>query len=293
MSGVTSPTGAAPAKYAENGPELWLGAWPWPHGDTHKHKRGRLAVVGSSPSQTGATRLAARAGLRIGAGVVTMLSPPASVIVYAATLEAVILKAFRSDDELVELAEPAKTVVIGPNQGVTPGTRERVERLAGLKAALVLDADALSAFEGEGEALCRLTRPGDVMTPHEQEFRRVFPNLLEEHGRDEAAWEAARRAGCTVVLKGSRTVIAAPGRDPVINGCGPAWLATAGSGDVLAGFIAGLLAQGMPSFEAACAAVWVHSQAAAGFGPGLTAEDLPDAVLPVLRRLWDETQVRA
>lgn len=290
MSRVTSASGAAPAKYLENGPELWLAAWPWPEGDTHKHARGRLAIVGSSPSRTGATRLAARGGMRIGAGVITVLSPPASVLIYAGALEAAILKAFRSEEELVELARPAQAVVIGPNAGVTEQTRERMRRLAELDAALVLDADAISAFAGRAEELFASTRERDVLTPHEQEFRRVFPELLETLGRETAAAQAARQAGCVVVLKGARTVIAAPDGRLAVNGCGTAWLATAGSGDVLAGFAGGLIAQGLASFEAACAAVWAHAQAGARFGPGLTAEDLPDAVLPVLRELYARRQ---
>ena len=283
---VTSAQGAAGAKYVENAPALWAGAWPWPEGETHKHKRGRLAIVGSSPSRTGATRLAARGGMRIGAGVVTVLSPPASVLLYATALEAAILKSFGSEEELAELAAPAKAVVIGPNAQVTDETRERVRGLARQEARLVIDADAISVFEDRADELFALARPEDVLTPHEQEFRRVFPDLLETLGREGAALEAARRAGCVVTLKGKETVVAAPDGRAVLNRTGAAWLATAGSGDVLAGFIGGLMAQGMPTFEATCAGVWAHAEAGARFGPGLTAEDLPDAVLPILRELY-------
>lgn len=285
MQPLTTSDGAAPAKPQENGPALWLERYPWPDADSHKHNRGRLAIVGASPSRTGATRLAARAALRIGAGVVRMLSPPASTLVYATALEAVILKPFADDDELVALAAENDVVLAGPNLSAGEGTRRRVERLLGLDTACVLDADAISAFEGDGEALCALTGGEDVLTPHTGEFERVFPGLLEERGREAAAREAAQRAGAVVVLKGANTLVAAPDGRLAVNKVDAPWLATLGTGDVLAGIAAGLRAQRMPPFEAACAAVWLHARAAADFGPGLTAEDLPDLLPPLLREL--------
>lgn len=285
MTGDASGDGAAPAKWPDNRPELWLSSFPWPKPDGHKHSRGRVAIVGSSPSRTGATRLAARAALRAGAGVVRVLCPPASTLVYAVALEAAILKPFQDEDELVELAGENGAVVIGPNAGVNEETRTRVERLAKLEAALVLDADAISAFERQTEALRRLARPGDVLTPHTGEFERIFPGLLEAKGKTDAAAEGAQRLGAVMALKGSETAIASPDGRLVVNRVGTPWLATSGSGDVLAGIIGALLAQRMPPFEAACAGVWLHAKAGEAFGPGLTAEDLPDQLPPILKGL--------
>ncbi|MCC7268603.1 MAG: NAD(P)H-hydrate dehydratase [Caulobacteraceae bacterium] len=272
----------------ENGPDLWAPAYPWPAEDTHKHARGRLIVVGGEPWSTGAARLAARAGLRVGAGVVTLLSPPEALAVNAAHLEAVMLRGFESDAELEQLAAQVDAAIIGPAAGVGEGTVANVLALARTGAALVLDADALTSFAAEPEELFSVLDRDDVLTPHPGEFERLFPGLMAESpNRIAAARDAARDADAVVVLKGADTVIAAPDGRAAVNLNGSPWLATAGSGDVLAGLIGGLLAQGMESFEAACAGVWIHAEAAAGFGPGLTAEDLPGRAPAVLRRLYE------
>jgi len=262
----------------------WRTGLPWPGPDTHKHARGRLGVVSGRASQTGAARLAARAGLRIGAGVVSLLCPVEAVSVLAPAVEAVMLKPFADPEVLAELVEGMDAVVVGPAAGINDATVANVHALAGTGAALVIDADGLTVFEGWPADLFALLDRDDVLTPHEGEFRRLFPDLLV-HGREQAATEAAARAGSVVVLKGPRTVIAAPDGRRLINDNGTPWLATAGSGDVLAGMIGGLLAQRMDSFDAACAAVWIHAEAAAGFGPGLISEDLPDRLPAVLARL--------
>ncbi len=159
--------------------------------------------------------------------------------------------------------------------------------LAGIKAALVVDADALTVFKDDPETLFAALDEGDVVTPHPGEFGRVFPGLLESSPeRIAAARTAAKRAGCIVLLKGPDTVIASPDGRAAVNTSGAPWLATAGSGDVLAGFIGGLLAQGMAAFEAACAGAYIHGRAGTGFGPGLIAEDLPDLAPRVLSELW-------
>jgi hydroxyethylthiazole kinase-like uncharacterized protein yjeF len=176
--------------------------------------------------------------------------------------------------------------VIGPAAGVNAATRANVLALAGTGAALVVDADALTAFREDPKALFEALDPGDVLTPHPGEFERVFPGLLKDSpDRIAAARAAAARAGVVVLLKGPDTVVAAPDGRAAVNADGVPWLATAGSGDVLAGFVGGLIAQGMPAFEAACAGVWIHGAAGAGFGPGLIAEDLPDLAPKVLARL--------
>lgn len=267
-----------------NHPDLWRDRIPWPGADSHKHARGRLGVVSGAACHTGAARLAARAGLRVGAGLVKVFCPPDAAPVLAVALEAVMLSPFRDAADLACLAQPMGAVVIGPAAGVTEATRDNVRALATLEARLVLDADALTVFADGPDALFDLLGPQDVLTPHEGEFQRLFPDLLTA-GREAAAAEAAQRAGCVIVLKGSRTLIAAPdGRLRVsANGC--PWLATAGTGDVLAGLVGGLMAQGVDAFEAASMAVWLHADAAGRFGPGLIAEDLPDLIPAVLRDL--------
>lgn len=273
----------------ENGPELWLARFPWPNASSHKHARGRLVVVSGEAWQTGAARLAARGALRIGAGLVTVLSPPEALPINAAHLEAVMLKPFETDLELEQAAKDVDAAVIGPAAGVGEPTLLNVLALARTGAALILDADAITVFREDPEELFSLLDRDDVLTPHPGEFERLFPGLLAASPeRITAARTAAQRAGAVVLLKGSDTVIAAPDGRCAVNANGSAWLATAGSGDVLAGFIGGLVAQGMESFEAACAGAWIHAEAAELHGPGLISEDLPGLAPSVLRRLFDE-----
>lgn len=268
-----------------NDPMTWRSRLPWPGAEAHKHARGRLGVVSGGVLSTGAARLAARAGLRIGAGLVKVFCPPGAAPVLAPTLEAVMLASFATADQLAALAHPMDAVVIGPAAGLTEATAANVAALGRTGAAMVIDADALTLFRDRPGDLFACLDRDDVLTPHEGEFERLFPGLLAE-GREAAAIEAAKRAGTVLVLKGGATVIAAPDGRCVVNGNGSPWLATAGSGDVLAGMIGGLLAQHMDSFDAACAAVWMHADAAHRFGPGLTAEDLPDLIPAVLADLY-------
>jgi hydroxyethylthiazole kinase-like uncharacterized protein yjeF len=274
----------------ENAPGLWRARFPWPGPASHKHARGSLIVVSGGASHTGAARLAARAGLRIGAGLVTLLSPPDALLVNAAHLEAVMLQGFGDAGELADGAGKARAAVIGPAAGVTPATRANVLALAASPAALVVDADALTVFRDEPERLFEALGESDVLTPHPGEFGRVFPGLLEaQPERITAAREAAARAGAVVLLKGPDTVIAHPRGRAAVNIESSPFLATAGSGDVLAGFIGGLIAQGMDAFDAACAGAWIHAEAGRSLGPGLIAEDLPDLAVPVLKRLFEKT----
>ena len=286
---IGAPPGPQDVDLWENAPALWAARYPWPKPDTHKVERGRLVVVGGDASHTGAARMSARAGLRIGAGLVTLASPPDALAINATALQAVMVRAFGSDVELHALAEAADAAVIGPAAGVGPATAANVRALARTGAALVVDADALTVFRDDPGALFAHLDRDDVLTPHPGEFERVFPGLLHAcPERITAARRAARRAGCVVLLKGGDTVVAAPDGRAAVSGVTAPWLATAGSGDVLAGLIAGLLAQGMDSWEAACAAVWIHAEAGRAHGPGLIAEDLPDLVPPILNRLWKE-----
>lgn len=267
-----------------NHPDSWRERLPWPDEGSHKHARGRLGVVSGGPLDTGAARLAARAGLRVGAGVVRLLCPPEAGPIIAAAVEAIMVAEFASPEDLGARVEAMDCVVIGPAAGLTVATERNLAAICGSGVAPIVDADALTQFKGRADILFNLLPDAAVLTPHEGEFERLFPGLLAR-GREEAARIAAATARCHVVLKGSRTLIAAPDGRMRVNVNGVPWLATAGSGDVLAGLVGGLRAQGMDPFEAACAAVWIHAEAAGGFGPGLIAEDLPDLIPAVLRQL--------
>lgn len=281
--------GATSSRLFENGPDLWLPRFPWPDASSHKHARGRLIVVSGETWNTGAARLAARGGLRIGAGVVTIHSPPDALASNAAHLEAIMLRPFETDLELEQGAAQVDAAVIGPAAGVTETTLLNVLALARTGAALVLDADAITVFRDDPEELFSVLDRDDVLTPHPGEFDRLFPALMAgSPERITAARRAAERAGAVVLLKGADTVIAAPDGRAAVNVNGSSWLATAGSGDVLAGFIGGLVAQGMESFEAACAGAWIHAECADLHGPGLISEDLPGLAPTVLRRLYEE-----
>jgi hydroxyethylthiazole kinase-like uncharacterized protein yjeF len=279
---------SAPTQLFENTADLWAARMPWPRIDAYKTSRGRLIVVSGEMWTTGAARLAARAALRIGAGLVTILSPPDALLVNATQSAAVMVRPFDSDVELEEAAENADAAVIGPAAGVTEATVANVLALGRTGAAMVVDADALTVFQDDPGELFQALDRDDVLTPHLGEFERVFPGLIKQAPeRVTAVRRAAERAGSVVLLKGPDTVIAAPDGRCAVNLNGSPWLATAGSGDTLAGFIAGLIAQGMDSFEAACAGVWIHAEAAGRHGPGLISEDLPELAVGVLRGLWE------
>ncbi len=272
-----------------NAPALWAPRYPWPQIEAHKHQRGRLGVVtGPGAGVTGAARLAAAAGLRVGAGLVTLLCPPGALLVAAAASTAVMTRALRSLDDVVREAAGLHAVVIGPAAGVGEETAARTAALLAGPPRCVLDADALTSFEAAPDRLWALTRPDDIATPHAGEFARLFPDLDPARlGRLEAARAAARRAGCVVILKGASSVVAAPDGRAVVSINAAPFLATAGSGDVLAGLAGGLLAQGMSGFDAACAAVWLHAETGRVFGPGLIADDLCATLPNTLRALYD------
>ncbi|GGZ35544.1 NAD(P)H-hydrate dehydratase [Asticcacaulis endophyticus] len=265
----------------DNSPALWAEALNWPKPDGNKYDRGHAVVLGGPVASTGAARLSARAALRGGAGLVSIACDPSALMVYAVACEAVMTKPVKDAETFAELiSDPRITgVLMGPAAGVTDRTRTLV--LAALQAgkSCVLDADALSVFEGAPDTLFEAITAPTILTPHEGEFVRLFGKVTH---READAVAAARKSGAVVVLKGRDTVIAAPDGRVVINKNASEWLATAGSGDVLAGLCVSLLAQGMPAFEAACAAGWMHAEAAYLFGPGLIAEDLPDQ----LPRVW-------
>ncbi len=273
----------------ENGPALWPAALTAPAAAGHKYSRGHALIVSGPMSRTGAARLAAGAALRAGAGLVTLASPADALFVNASHLTAVMLRRVEDGAGLAAaLADPRfSAVALGPGLGVEPETRARVHAALASGAAVVLDADALTVFAPAPEELFEMIAArtaATILTPHDGEFARLFPDLADAP-KPERARAAARRSGASLALKGADTVIAAPDGRLAINANAPPWLATAGSGDVLAGIAAALAARGLPGFEAAAAAVWLHGAAGAEAGPGLIAEDLAPALRPVLARL--------
>ena len=281
---------------SENVPQSWQKSFPVPDIGGHKYARGHAVVLSGELASTGAARLAARGALRAGAGLVTVASPRDALVVNAAALTAVMVRAI---DTVVEFAEMLgdrrlSSFVIGPGAGISERTRDLVHTALSAKRGLVLDADALTSFAEAPERLFEsIKASGDgqvILTPHEGEFPRLFSDISNKHpGRSklERVRDAAERSRAVVLLKGPDTVVASPDGRASIASNAPPWLATAGAGDVLAGMIAGMLAQGVPAFEAACIGVWMHGEAAGEAGPGLIAEDLPEVLPAVFRRLYD------
>jgi len=270
---------------AENTPAQWQADLPATATDTHKYKRGHLVVFSGGATATGAARMSAMAGLKTGAGLVTIASPEQALAVNAGMLTAIMLRAV--DDEAVLRAwladQRLSTFVLGPGFGAGEKARQFVLALSGRH--LVLDADGITSFRDEPQRLFDAFADGPtrlVLTPHEGEFARLFPDIAADNAlsKVEKARAAAARAHAAIIYKGADSVIAAPDGRALINANAPSWLATAGSGDVLAGIIGGLLAQGAPAFEAAAAGVWLHGAAGQRAGKGLTAEDLVAHVTP-------------
>lgn len=267
-------------------------------GVDHKYDHGHALILSGGPGRTGAARLAARGALRIGAGLVTLGAPGSAQMEVASQVTAVMLRRAGTAEELAGVLEDERinALCLGPGLGVerARGLVETVLGKGGLKTHLtrsvVLDADALTAFEGAPEGLFELLHGNCVLTPHGGEFRRLFPEIAKKlaspavkgpvYSKVDATREAAKRAGCVVLYKGPDTVIAAPDGRCSINSSqyerAVPWLATAGSGDVLAGFITGLLARGIAPMQAAETGAWLHVECARSFGPGLIAEDLAE-----------------
>lgn len=270
----------------ENHPDLWLAGFPRPDHTQHKYLRGHVLIRGGDV-MTGAARLSALSCARTGAGLVSVAASSMVWPVYATALTSTMVLPCDGLQAWRTLLEDARrnVVVIGPGAGVTDTLRDEVLCVLDTDRAVILDADALTVFAGRADRLCRAINGPCVLTPHEGEFARLFGSLTDHAGKLEQARAAARISGAVVVLKGADTVIAAADGRAVINSNAPPELATGGTGDVLTGIIAGLVAQNMDAFDAAAAAVWIHGRAAALFGPGLIADDLPDMVVQVLREL--------
>lgn len=285
--------GIAPRTF-ENIPRLWRAAFPVLHLAGHKYDRGHAVVVSGPSWSTGAGRLAARGALRAGAGLVTIASPHEALPINASASLAVMVRPVDGAAELAKFLADRRlnAVALGPGLGVNQATCDLVLAALAGERAVVLDADAITSFADApqrlAEALKARSGKATVLTPHEGEFSRYF-GALDERTKAGSKLERARLAaalvGATVVLKGADTVVAAPDGGASIAANAPATLATAGAGDVLTGITTGLLAQGMPDFAAASAAVWLHGEAANAFGPGLISEDLPEALPKVYRRL--------
>jgi hydroxyethylthiazole kinase-like uncharacterized protein yjeF len=268
----------------ENGPGLWREVFPVPDRDSNKYVRGALLIAGGA-QMTGATRLAARAAQRAGAGLVTLAVPQEAAPVYAADLASCIIRPMENDSVWPNLLETVRhdALLIGPGYGRAAATKRHALQALALRKPVVLDADALTVFAEAPQELLSKLHQACVLTPHEGEFARLFKYEGDALRR---ASLAAVTSGAVVVLKGAATVIAAPDGRCIINSNAPPDLATAGAGDVLAGIIAGLLAQGMPPYEAAAAGVWLHGEAARHFGPGLIAEDIAAQLPGVLTTLF-------
>jgi hydroxyethylthiazole kinase-like uncharacterized protein yjeF len=278
----------------ENVPALWRAGLPVPQLTGHKYDRGHAVVLSGPSWSTGAARLAARGALRAGAGLVTIASRREALAVNAAASLAVMVRAVDGARELEEFLSDRRfnAVALGPGLGVGEATCDLVLMALSGNRAVVLDADAITSFAHDPKRLAQalLARSGraTILTPHEGEFSRFFWALDEETkvgSKLERARLAAAKTGSVVLIKGGDTVVAAPDGRASIAANAPAFLATAGAGDVLTGFAAGLLAQGMSTFEAASAAVWLHGEAAAVTGPGLISEDLPEALPKIYRAL--------
>lgn len=266
-----------------NTPELWRGLFPHPKADGNKYDRGHAVILGGPLHSTGAAKLAARAALRIGAGLVSVACTSEALPAYAATFQAVMTKPVASAKDFENLIRDprVRSVLVGPGAGVTDFTRACALAALHEKKPTVLDADGLTVFAKEKESLFSAVQSSCILTPHEGEFERLFGPLAQD--RLQAVQEAARLSRAVVILKGAHTLIVASDGRAAVNTNAPPYLATAGTGDVLAGICAGLLAQGMEAFAAACASVWIHAEAACAFGLGLIAEDLPDALPGVVR----------
>ncbi len=270
-----------------NGPELWIAGFPWPDTEAHKYTRGHAVVAGGS-EMTGAARLAAMGARRLGAGLVTIASPPDAFAIYAAEEPGTLVKAVEDIAGFRELLGDARknAVLVGPGTGISADTRDKVLAALETGKAVVVDADGLSAFADDPDSLFKAAKGPCLLTPHEGEFKRLFEIEGDKLSR---ARGAAQLSGAVVLLKGPDTVIAAPdggeNARAVINATGTPDLATAGSGDVLAGMALGLLTQGMDVFDAACASAWLHGILSERIGSGLIAEDLPGELPGVLQDL--------
>ncbi|MEJ2125807.1 MAG: NAD(P)H-hydrate dehydratase [Alphaproteobacteria bacterium] len=287
----TSVLGEVAPQTFLNEPEFWLSYFPRLKSDGHKYDRGHAVVVSGPMESTGAARLAARASLRVGAGLTTVATSKAAFYINAAQLTAIQIAAFDGPPDLADFLhnDPRlNAVLIGPGAGASPETREMVAAVLSSEATVVIDADGLTAFQEAPHELFGLIkqRPAPtILTPHHGEFERLFPELANAESKLLQTRRASEMSGGVVVFKGPDTIIAAPDGLAAVTESAPPWLATAGTGDVLSGLINGLSAQGMAALDAAVAGVWVHGELARAFGPGMISEDMAELLPALLQRL--------
>ena len=269
----------------ENDPGLWFSNLPRPQDSGNKYTRGHALIGGGYPV-TGASRMAALSAARAGAGLTTIAVPEIALPIYAGALTSIMVTPLSTPENLYHLLEDHRfsAFLIGPGAGVSEATRNHAIAMLRTGRPTILDADAITSFQDDPEALFREISGPCILTPHDGEFARLFDPKGDKLTRTRAA---AKKSRAIIILKGSDTVIAAPDGRAIINSNAPSTLATAGSGDVLSGILLGLLAQGMNPFLASAAAVWLHGAAASEFGPCLIAEDLPDLLPGVFRRLYE------
>lgn len=272
-----------------NSPALWQTLLPTPAADGHKYSRGHCVILGGT-RMTGAARLASEAAMRIGAGLCTIITAPATTMVYLTGAPHIMVEDYKSlgtfADTLADKRRRAVLMGCGAGREDDAALQQAITTTLQLKRTTVLDGDALTVFEDSPARLMASLHTGCVLTPHESEFTRLFPKL--EGDRVSRAKQAAVQSHAVIVLKGAETVIASPDGRIAINSHATPWLATAGSGDVLAGIILGLLTQGMSPFEAACAGVWIHGDAGKHIEAGLVAPDLICVLPVILKHLLDK-----
>lgn len=283
-------TKIAPTTYL-NTPALWQDQYPFLRETGHKYNRGHALAISGGLDKSGAARLMAKAALRIGAGLVTIACPIETMAAHAAHSDAIMLSKMDNigDLEIILSDKRINAISVGPGLDPNEQTRELVKLFLDNERSVVLDAGALTAFSQQPDDLFNLINDRfapTILTPHDGEFARLFPDFASESDKLSKTKSAAQRAGATIVLKGPDSVIAHSGGNAAISNNAPPWLATAGSGDVLCGMIAGLLAQGMAEFEAACAGVWFHGEAGSKAGPGLISSDLEQALRSVIQDLY-------
>lgn len=274
-----------------NIPVLWLKHFPQPKLEGNKYDRGHAIIGGGGIASTGAAKIAARCALRAGAGLVSVACDRESLPIYATSFQAVMTKTVENVVEFSNLIEDKRVtaVSLGSGAGVIEKTKDFVLTTLTKNKPLVLDADAISVFANDPQSLFNAIKSSQstcIMTPHEGEFKRLFGMFIEDDdSKSIRAKKAAQLSEAVVVLKGNNTVIASPDGRLVVNHNATPYLATAGSGDALVGICVGLLAQSMPAFEAACASVWLHSEAASRFGAGLIAEDIAELLPDLLKEI--------
>lgn len=275
----------------QNAPQLWKDQYPFIKANGHKYTRGHALAISGGLDKSGAARLMAKSALRMGAGLVTIACPLQTMSAHAARTDAIMLLKMDGTDDLIKILGDKRinAICVGPGLHPNGNTRNLVRAILKTDRSVVLDAGALTAFSNDPDELFELINSrssATIMTPHDGEFAKLFPDLLTCEDKVQRAKTASQKSGASIVLKGPDTVITDSAGHAAISDNAPPWLATAGSGDVLCGIIAALLAQGMPEFKAACAGVWFHGEAGAKAGPGLISSDLEIALKGVIKHIY-------